>query len=291
MQLVLHAGAHFTEEDRLLRCLLRNTEDFSRRGVAVPGPGKYRTLLKDTMAALQEAPPSPEARDILFDMILDDEAADRVILSHMFLFGAPRSCVRKGMIYEAAPERVAQLAALFAHDEVELFLALRNPATFLPALFEHAPQGDMDTFLRGADPFAIKWSDTLSAIRAAAPTVTITAWCFEDMPLIWAQIIRDMAGLEHGEKIVGGFDLLSQIMTDEGMQRFRAYLKSHPTMTEMQKRRVISAFLDKFAIEDAIEEELNAPGWSEADIHAMTEIYEEDMHIVARIPGVTVIAP
>lgn len=291
MQLVLHAGAHFTEEERLLRCLLRNTEDFSRRGVAVPGPGKYRTLLKKTMAALQEAPPSPDARDILLDVILDDDNADRVILSHMFLFGAPRGIVRSGMMYEAAPARMAQLESLFAHDEIELFLALRNPATFLPALFTQAPQDDMASFLRGESPFAIKWSDTLAAIRAAAPSVKITAWCFEDMPMIWAQIIREMAGLEHGEKIIGGFDLLSEIMSKEGMQRFRAYLKSHPTMTEMQKRRVISAFLDKFAIEDAIEEELNAPGWTEDDIDALTDIYEEDMHLVARIPGVTFIAP
>ncbi len=291
MQLVLHAGAHFTEEERLLRCLLRNTEDFSRRGVAVPGPGKYRVLLKETMAALQDAPPSPDARDILFDVILDDDNADRVILSHMFLFGAPLASVRDGMIYESAPHRMALLADLFKHDEIELFLAIRNPGTFLPALFGKAPQKDMNAFLRGADPFDIKWSDTLIAIRNAAPSVNITVWCFEDMPLIWAQIIREMAGLEHGEKIIGGFDLLSDIMSKEGMQRFRTYLKAHPTMTEMQKRRVISAFLDKFAIEDEIEEELDAPGWTEADIDTITELYEEDLHVVSRIPGVTFLAP
>ena len=44
-------------------------------------------------------------------------------------------------------------------------------------------------------------------------------------------------------------------MSKEGMQRFAAYLKSHPDMTEIQKRRVISAFLDKFALEEEIEEE------------------------------------
>jgi len=291
MQIVLHAGAHFTEEERLVRCLLRNKEDFSKRGIAVPGPSKYRTLLRETLAAMQDNPPSPDARDVLLDMILDDENADRMILSHMFLFGAPRACVRQGMIYDGAPQRMAQLAALFPNDEIELFLALRNPGTFLPALFGAAPQDDMHAFLRGADPYEIRWSDTLSAIRAAAPQITVTAWCFEDMPMLWAQIIREMAGLEHGEKIVGGFDLLSDIMSKDGMQRFRAYLKSHPTMTEMQKRRVIAAFLDKFAIEDEIEEELNAPGWTDETIETMTEIYEEDMAEVARIPGVTLIAP
>ena len=291
MQIVLHAGAHFTEEDRLVRCLLRNKEDFSKRGIAVPGPGKYRVLLKETMAALQDAPPAADARDVLLDLILDDENADRMVLSHMFLFGAPRACVRHGFIYEAAPERIAQIAALFQRDTVELFLAMRNPGTFLPALFNNAPQDDMNAFLRGADPYAIRWSDTLSAIRSAAPDVAITTWCFEDMPMIWAQIIREMAGLATGEKIVGGFDLLSEIMSKEGMQRFRAYLKTHPTMSEPQKRRVIAAFLDKFAIEDEIEEELNAPGWTEETIDAMTAIYEEDMARVAAIPGVTLLMP
>ncbi|MEM6373415.1 MAG: hypothetical protein AAF727_11640 [Pseudomonadota bacterium] len=291
MQLVLHAGAHFTEEDRLLRCLLRNSDAFSQRGITVPGPGKYRTLLKETVAALQEAPPAPDARDVLFDLILEEENADRVILSHMFLFGAPRACVRSGIIYESSPERVAQLSSLFRHDEFELFLAMRNPGTLLPALFENAPQEDMDSFLRGADPFDIKWSETLTEIRAAAPLVKITTWCFEDMPMIWSEIIREMAGLEHGDEIVGEFDLLNDIMSKEGMKRFEEYMKAHPGMTEMQKRRVIAAFLDKFAIEDAIEEELNAPGWSAHDIDVMTELYEEDMLAVARIPGVTFIAP
>ncbi|MEP4249132.1 hypothetical protein [Tateyamaria sp.] len=291
MQLVLHAGAHFTEEERLLRCLLRNTQDFSRRGVAVPGPGKYRGLLKETMTALQGAAPSPDARDILLDVILDDDSADRMILSHMFLFGAPREIVRDGAIYKNAPERMARLAALFEHDDVELFLAMRNPGTFLPAIFEHAPQEDMDSFLRGVSPFEFKWSNTLADIRAAAPSVKITTWCFEDMPMIWAQIIRALAALETDEKIVGGFDLLSDIMSKEGMTRFRTYLKAHPTITEKQKPRVISAFLDKFAIDDQIEEELNAPGWTEDDIDDLTELYEQDMDAVAQIPGVTVIAP
>lgn len=289
MQLVLHAGAHFTEEERLVRCLLRNKEDFSQRGVAVPGPSKYRAILRETLSAMQDNPPAPDARDVLLDVILDDESADRMILSHMFLFGAPRACVRDGLIYEGAPQRMAQLAGLFPQDEIELFLAMRNPATFLPALFEAAPQQDMDAFLRGADPFDIRWSDTIKAIRTVAPQIKVTTWCFEDMPILWAQIIREMAGLENDEEIIGGFDLMVDIMSAEGMQRFRAYLKSHPSLTEIQRRRVVSAFLDKFAIEEAIEEELNAPGWTDETIDTMTEIYEEDMVEVARISDVTFI--
>ena len=79
-------------------------------------------------------------------------------------------------------------------------------------------------------------------------------------------------------------------MSKEGMQRFAAYLKSHPDMTEIQKRRVISAFLDKFALEE-IEEELDLAGWTEDLMDDMMDVYDEDMLEVQRIPGVTLIAP
>ena len=46
MQLAIHTGAHFSEEERLMKCLLRNKNSFSKKGVAVPGPGKYRRLIK-----------------------------------------------------------------------------------------------------------------------------------------------------------------------------------------------------------------------------------------------------
>ncbi len=291
MQIVLHIGAHFTEEERLMKCLLRNKEEFAKRGIAVPGPGKYRRLLNQTFAALKEGPASADARDILLDAFLDDQTADRIIMSHANIFGAPRACLRNGQLYVMAQERIEALTSLFPNDDLEIFLAIRDPATFLPLIFDASPHEDMASFLRGADPYLIKWSDTVAVLRDAAPNAQITVWCNEDTPLIWAQIIREIGGLEHGEKIVGGFDLLSEIMSNEGMQRFRSYLSSHPEMTEMQKRRVIAAFLDKFALEDEIEEELDLPGWDEPLINALGDIYDQDVYTIQRIPGVTFIAP
>ena len=80
-------------------------------------------------------------------------------------------------------------------------------------------------------------------------------------------------------------------MSPEGMKRFETYLKSHPDMTEMQKRRVISAFLDKFALDEEIEEELNVAGWDDQLMDDTTDVYDEDMLEVQRIPSVTLIAP
>ncbi|MGB7241161.1 MAG: hypothetical protein WBC93_03630 [Sulfitobacter sp.] len=291
MQLVLHTGAHFTEEDRLIKCLLRNKGDFAARGVSVPGPGKYRRLLSETLMAMREAPAAPGARDVLMDAILDDEPADRLILSNAHFFAPARGVVNRGMFYARAEEKMAHMVRLFPHDQIELFMAIRNPASFLPACFQKMESESAIDFLDGSDPRVLRWSELLIRLRKALPEVQITVWCNEDAPLIWGQIIREMAALEHGQKITGAFDLLRDIMTREGMLRFRAYLKKHPKMSELQRRQVVSAFLDKFALDEAVEEELDMPGWTDSLVDELTEIYDEDAIEIGRIPGVQVISP
>lgn len=291
MQLVLHTGAHYTEQERLIQSLLRNGEAFGKQGIVIPDPEAYRGLIRSTLNAMHRAAPSDEARDVLLDVILEDAEAERVILSDPNFFRTQGTAMQQGMLYPAAATRMAHMAELFPDDDLQIFLAVRNPATFLPILHGVAVDKDDAAFWGTRQPMDVRWSDTIGAIRAAVPEVPITVWCNEDMPLIWSQIILRMAGLDEGSKISGGFDLLMSIMSKEGMQRFRSYLASHPDMSEVQKCRVIAAFLDKFALEDEIEEELDMPGWTDELVDAMTDQYDEDMELVARLPNLSVIAP
>lgn len=291
MQVVLHAGAHNTDDDRLIKCLLRNRDDFRQRGIAVPGPSRYRRLIRDTLNAMSGGTLAPDARMVLLDAILEEDHPERLLLSNENFFSVPKLAVSKGVFYPRAELKLAQLSQIFDGDEVELFLAIRNPASFLPAVHANSPEMSFDDFMAGADPRSLHWSELVRRIRDHVPGLQITVWCNEDTPLIWAQIIRDMAALEHNQKITGGFDLLSEIMTPAGMKRFRAYLKAYPNMNEIQKRRVIAAFLDKFAIEDVIEEELDLPGWTDDLVTELSDIYDDDVFEIGRIQGVTTIAP
>ncbi|NDW45571.1 hypothetical protein [Ruegeria sp. PrR005] len=293
MQVVFHTGAHGTDDERLIKCLLVNKEPFSNKGIAVPGPAQYRGLLKKVLSALDEAEtdPDPDAREVLLDTILDGEVADRVVMSDSNLYGTRWSAIGKGMFYPRAPQRLAYLQSIFGYDQVEVFMAIRNPASFIPNVLTALPEKGIAEAMEGLNLEQLHWTHMVEAIRDAAPQIQLTIWCNEDTPLIWSQIIRDLAGLEHGTKIVGGFSLLSEIMSKEGMLRFRAYLAEHPELTEMQKRRVIAAFLDKYALEDAVEEELDLPGWTHELVDRLTELYDEDVFALQRIPGVQFIAP
>ena len=291
MQLVLHTGAHFTEQERLIKSVLRNKNTFAQRGVVVPGPNSYRGLVRETLNAMRKTPASPQAREVLLDVILDGSPADRVILSDANFFRTAGTAIQQGVLYPAAADRMAYMANLFPEDEIEIFLGLRNPATLIPILYDNSIDSSPEAFWGGRNPQDIRWSDTISDIREMAPNISVTVWCNEDTPVIWSEIIREMGGIEHHEKITGGFDLLMTIMTKEGMERLRSYMHSHQDMTEIQKRRVIAAFLDKFALEDEIEEELDMPGWTEELVDELTDLYDEDVAMIQRMPGVRLLSP
>lgn len=291
MQIAYHIGANLTDEDRLIKSLLKNKAKFRDHGIVIPGPGKYRILLRETLQKLDGAQPSPETREILLDSILDEEDATRVVLSHDAFICIPNRVFENGRFYHLVDQKLGGLNRIFKEDDISIFMGMRNPATFIPALFEQSRFDDFGEFMRNMDPRDVLWSDVIRNIQSIAPDVELTVWANEDTPLIWAQLIREIAGVDPMEPITGGYDLLNAIMSKDGMARFHSYLKSHPPQTEVQKRRIIAAFLDKFALEDEIEETLNAPGWNDDLVEELTEIYEDDLEDISRMPGVTLIEP
>ena len=291
MQVVLHAGAHITDEGKLPRCLGLNAELLAQYGTAAPDPRSYQKQVRDVLNNALAAEERDAARAALLQIADTQAPPDRLVLSSEGFFGTPKMATGQGGFYTAAEQRLRNLQGVFGHDEVELFMAICNPATFLPALLKRAKLPSMADLIGASEPSDLRWSQMITRIRQACPEVTLTIWCNEDTPLIWAEVMREMAGLDPTARMKGEHTLLAEIMTREGMARFESYLSSHPGMSEIQKRRVIAAFLDKFAKEDEIEAELDVPGWTEALVDQLTEIYDEDVFEIQRIPGVHLITP
>jgi hypothetical protein len=145
--------------------------------------------------------------------------------------------------------------------------------------------------MNGIAPLDLRWSDLIARIRNILPRASLTVWCNEDTPLIWAQLIRELGGVDPLTKITGGFDLLSAIMSADGMKHFVTYLKANPPQTEQQKRRIIAAFLEKYALEDEVEDEIDIPGWTEETVDQLTANYDEDIDRIVSMEGVNFIGP
>lgn len=291
MQVAIHFGAHCTDEDKLIRCLARNRDTLAQEGVVIPEVARYRQLMRKTMQASDGNLATPEAEQALLDAILDEDQATRVVLSYENFHCIPRLALGEGMFYPMAGERARVYAAMLPGQELSYFMALRNPATMIPALIAKTEGADYETTLNGCDPQNLRWSETIIAMREAAPHVPMTVWCDEDTPLIWPEVLHAVSGCDPETPLAGTDGVLSEIMTGDGLKRLNAYLQENPPPNETQRRRIVSAFLSKFARPEAIEVELDLPGWTEDYVAALNETYDDDMSTVARLPGVTLIAP
>lgn len=285
MRIVYHLGAHCTDEERLVRCLLKNRATLADQGILVPSPTRYRKLLRDTAVQLRGASATIETQALVLEQIMDEGAADRLILSWDSFLSFPQWVVR-GTIYAFAGERIRAFTQIFPGIEAEFHLAIRNPATFLPALYEKQRGKSHEEFLENTDPMSLRWSDVVNQIVAQNPGVPLSIWADEDTPLIWPEVLQSVAGHAPGTVLEDTDELLAGIMTPEGLARMHGYMASHPPQTTGQRRRIVSAFLDKFSLPERVEMQFEMPGWTAGMVEAMTAAYHEDIERIRAIPEV-----
>lgn len=290
MDVAYHIGAHCTDDDRLLKCLLKNRGSLARQGIIVPGPSRYRPVLREMLVSLRGRPASPQMQQIILDAAMDEEEARRLIFANQSFLCVPAKVVGEHMLYPMAGEKTAWLANLFPQSSCAFFLGMRNPASFVPALFARSGEARFEDFVAGAEPRRLKWSDTVRRIRDANPQAQLTVWSNEDTPLIWPELLAAIAGVPPGTRLRGGDDLLSEIISPEGMREMRARLDSDPPADPAAQRQLVERCLEAHAIPDAVEEELDAPGWSIALVEELTDLYERDLSEIAAMDGVTFLA-
>lgn len=288
MRIVYHLGAHCTDEERLIRCLVKNRKLLAEQNIAVPDPGTYRRLLRDTAVELKGMVASPAVQTKVLHEMLGDSQPERLILSWDSFLSFPQWALR-GSLYGFAGERIRAFTQIFPEIEAELALSIRNPATFLPALFERQKGKTYAEFIEGCDPRHIRWSDVVRQILAQSPDVQMTIWCDEESPLIWPEVLQAVSGHDDTTQLSEADELLAQLMNADGLARMRKYLASHPPANTQQRRRITAAFLEKFALPGAMDYQFDLPNWTQDMVQELTASYREDIQRLADIPQVDLI--
>ncbi|HHX90319.1 MAG TPA: hypothetical protein GX700_11260 [Paracoccus sp.] len=291
MEIAIHLGAHLTDEDRLIRCLMQNRAALGKQGISIPGTSRYRTMLRRTAHEMRDTATDAETQEALLDSLITEDAVERVVFSSDSFLSNHRWALGKGRIYPDAGAKVAGLRRLFPAARVEFFMAIRNPATFLPALVAHAGPGGAEQVMAGGDPLLLRWSETLARILEGAPGCRLCVWCDEDTPLLWPEILREVSGHADDMALDGVFDWYRDLVPAEGLVLMQNWLRTRPPMTDLQRRKVLSAFLDKFALPGALEAEAALPGWQADHAEILSELYAQDVDLIAQMPGVDFLEP
>lgn len=289
MHVTLHIGAHCTGGDLLVRSLRRNLSRIGPMGISVPQTEHYHAALRDAVNGLEGQEVAPDMETRILDHLLDGEAADRVVLSNQSFICVPDRAAEGGRLYPLI-RKAHWLRNLFPSHEVSFHLCLRDPATFLPALFRtQSRASDFGQFLGGADLAQMRWSDPVAELLETCPDVHLTIWCYEDAPLIWEQVMRSAAGIREDVALHGMFDMAAQVMAGKGMATLRNYIARRPPTSRAGQQRVTAAFIEAFGSEDTLFEEPPIPEWDEEFCARLTELYEEDLARIVAMDRVTAI--
>lgn len=296
MQIGFHLGAHATDDERLIRTLANAPEALDTAGTHTPVPRAYRNALRDALIALKGRPADAATQQALLEAAARGARGEirRLVFSYENFLALPESAITEKGFYPAAAEKLGPLAHLFPGAQVEFFLALRNPALLLSALAARQPGRSIEEILAGQAPESLRWGPVVARMAQAAQAAgaaRLILWCHEDLPLVLPEVARAMGGLAEEVALPEEDRLLAEIMTAEGMARLRGYLAQHPPKTVEQRRKVLAAFLDKFARPEQLEEEVTLPGWDADLVARMTADYEADVLEIAALEGVTFIAP
>ncbi|WP_411642735.1 hypothetical protein [Loktanella agnita] len=291
MQIAFHIGANCTDEDRLLKSVLKNADTFLQSKIAVPGPGRYRRLIRETIQGLERNRPDADTRDALLDAIIDQDDVRRVLLSNDNFMCVPNRIFESGLFYAQAEPKVRGLHRLFPQDEISLFMGIRNPVSFLQETQRRADADTVSAYLGLLRPEDIRWSDVVRRIKTTAPDTPLTVWCNEDTPLLWETLIRRFADVPPDTPIKGRMDMLSAILTPAGIAVLTQKLKTAPPQTEAARHDLIAAIWEDHAVADAVEDEIDLPELHPDLVARMTQLYDEDLDRIAAMEGVTLLLP
>lgn len=291
MKIALHLGAHLTDGSHLRECLLRNETRLQKDGVLVGRLRDFQNLLNTALKHIVSGHGAPDIFEQLLEAVGAQDDTRRLVLSAPRLLARLPESMNETTFYPDADRRIAALRHVFKGHDVTVFLAIRNPASYVPAfLTSGRVQAEVSDDL-DVQAEALRWSELITRFRQIWPEAALTVWCDEDTPFIWHRVLRLVSDHQPEPEFDTSFAWFDSVLRDGASEKLAAYLEASPPVDEAHRQRVISAFLDKFSDEEKLEIDASVTGWDEARIDLISALYEEDTDTIQEIPGVTFVAP
>ncbi|MEM6635337.1 MAG: hypothetical protein AAF667_05535 [Pseudomonadota bacterium] len=291
MKIALHLGATCTDGDALIWSLLKDRDLLADRGVAIPRPRRFRPQLSQIQSRLRGVSLEPELQEQLIHFIAGDVRPERMILSDDSFLGPPSKILEGNGLYLSAGIRTRALSETFSEHECAFFMAIRNPATLLSQLVTQEAPVSYEDLIGETTMADLSWSDVAKRIIEDNSGVPLTIWCDEDTALLWPAILRAVSGVEVDCKLAGSTDIAAKILNEDGRAALSGWLSAGPAPSNDEYVDFVSDVLDEYALPEALEETVDLPGWTEAEVDQISVAYEQDVARLARMEGVTLLLP
>lgn len=286
-RLVFLVGAHKTASSHLQQSLLDAGAALAAHDVALVPPKAVRADLTPVSALVRDgiSPEIGQAAGAAFLSLHGGTAATVILMDENILGSTDRKMLmRKTRLYPWAHHRLGRIISLFTGHDIEIGLAIRSPATFLPSCWSeslhHGPYEPFRRYIKNIDPLALSWSALADRLHEAAPQTRMIAWRYEDYPALFPQLTTRLLGPAASTQVTP----VDRVMRP-GLSAEAADWLARETTPD---KDAVLAARKRFPKKDG------APGldpWKPADHAAMTRAYTADIADLAAKPHVDLITP
>ncbi|MBI1415888.1 MAG: hypothetical protein GC146_01575 [Limimaricola sp.] len=202
IQTHLHLGAHKTATTHLQKLMHANRAALVEAGVRYYGPEFLRRPRRSIGTSFGINPDAVHrnGRSPLEQLDFLAKGDRLVVLSDENFAGPLHDGAGNVMVplYEGAAARVAALAAALAPNPLHLFLAIRQPTTFLTSAYSQSLFGGVAIGAGGFrdlnPPDRLDWADLVARLAAVPGLAGLTVWRYEDYRAGLPSILEALLG-------------------------------------------------------------------------------------------------
>ncbi|PWE28719.1 hypothetical protein C4N9_12125 [Pararhodobacter marinus] len=296
MKLVLHIGAHGTDEGRIAQWIARNETTLRAAGILAPPPRFFLECLSDALDRGRDEDPVAREAALLDRLGAGKGAGDgtgQVIVSAPGLLGSVRDVLAAdGFYVRDVARRLFALRSLFPTARITLLMAVAAPSQVLPALLPDDPQAQ-EACVPVLSDDTLPWARLAMTIRHHMPQARLRVWRHEDLPQVWPQVLGDLVGPDAALPPAGLLDLAAADLSAEARLRLERYIArpDHAPRSAGQLRLLCAAFARRFGTVAPRDRESDLPPWIRERLRALDAGYGTEWADLAALSGIEAITP
>lgn len=266
-------GAHKTASTHLQRSLVAQKAPLAKAGVGIIGPMPIGGTLVP-LSELLRGRADPELLGLAAEGFLQKHAgtAETVVLMNENILSAslaPEMALKDSQLYTFAPPRVRRLLDLFPDHDIQVGMAVRNPAGFLVSAWQEHMKGHafrpFRDYLGSTDVTEVSWLRLVKKLRQALGETPLFLWRYEDYPGVAPAVLHQSMGPAAADVTLQGS------AANPGFSaRALDYLAEAGEVTKETTAEALRRF-PKGAENPPFQ------AWNEAEKKAMSERYDQDL--------------
>ncbi|NOX41000.1 MAG: hypothetical protein GXP05_10925 [Alphaproteobacteria bacterium] len=283
----LHLGAHKTATSHFRKLLLKNAPLLEAHQLALPDALTIRREITKQLPMLAPDQTLNAEQNGIAHRLAAGRARVHILDENI----SPARIFQERRMYPRAAMRVGRALHLLPDCQMRLFLAIRNPVSFVVSAYLETVRNtgflSFETYLDQTPLAEIRWARMVNEIRAVAGDVPIFVWQYEDYLELIPQLVALTLGLEQHARpeLLALDEVVRPGMSAKALSEME---RQNVQKIKRSDGRKIQAIMDRFP---------RSPDSAGPQVLTLEQIsildknYRQDIETIGNISGVTLITP